>query len=125
MPAIAKVFTTGRREAVRVPKDYRFDCNEVAVERDADKLVLTPKRRAQPDASGADDCRNAPVLDDQMVIPKDCRVPSGTSNAEASVARQQRLYCCRDARSPEGHAAHRERVVESRYGHQQHHAGSA
>jgi antitoxin VapB len=31
----AKIFTTGRSQAVRLPMAYRFDCNEVYIRRDA------------------------------------------------------------------------------------------
>lgn len=41
--AIAKVFTTGRSQAVRLPKAYRFDTAEVFVERQGDAVVLRPK----------------------------------------------------------------------------------
>lgn len=41
----AKVFETGRSQAVRIPKAYRFDCDEVLVERDGNRLILTPKPR--------------------------------------------------------------------------------
>jgi hypothetical protein len=40
--ATAKVFTTGRGPAVRIPKKYRFACEEVLIERDDDRLILTP-----------------------------------------------------------------------------------
>ncbi len=43
--ATAKVFATGRSQAVRIPKAYRFDCDEVRVEQDGDRLILTPKPR--------------------------------------------------------------------------------
>ena len=43
--ATAKVFESGRSQAVRIPKDFRFDCEEVLVERDGPRLVLTPKPR--------------------------------------------------------------------------------
>lgn len=43
--ATAKVFETGRSQAVRIPKAYRFDCDEVLVEQDGDRLILTPKPR--------------------------------------------------------------------------------
>jgi antitoxin VapB len=42
--ATAKVFMTGRSQAVRLPKDYRLECDEVIVERRGRQLVLTPKR---------------------------------------------------------------------------------
>lgn len=40
----AKVFMTGRSQAVRLPKAYRFDSDEVLIERRPDgALVLRPK----------------------------------------------------------------------------------
>ncbi|MGH8454505.1 MAG: antitoxin [Nevskiales bacterium] len=44
MSTTAKVFMTGRSQAVRLPKAYRLDCDEVIVERRGEKLVLTPKQ---------------------------------------------------------------------------------
>jgi len=41
----AKIFDTGRSQAVRIPKAYRFDCDEVLVHRDGNRLILTPKPR--------------------------------------------------------------------------------
>lgn len=43
--ATAKIFDTGRSQAVRIPKAYRFDCDEVLVRRDGNRLILTPKPR--------------------------------------------------------------------------------
>ena len=39
----AKIFTTGRSQAVRLPKAYRFDTAEVFIERKGDVVVLRPK----------------------------------------------------------------------------------
>ena len=40
----AKVFMTGRSQAVRLPKAYRFDADEVLIERQSDgALLLRPK----------------------------------------------------------------------------------
>ena len=48
-PKRAKVFWTGRSQAVRLPKDYRFDGDEVAIRRDGDAVVLEPiEKRAWP-----------------------------------------------------------------------------
>ena len=38
--AIAKVFMNGRSQAVRLPKEFRFDTDEVTVERQADGAVV-------------------------------------------------------------------------------------
>lgn len=39
----AKLFTNGRSQAVRLPKDYRFEGNEVMVTRLGAAVVLLPK----------------------------------------------------------------------------------
>ena len=43
--ATAKVFTTGRSQAIRIPKAYRFTCDEVLIERDGERVILTPRPR--------------------------------------------------------------------------------
>ncbi|MBC7618134.1 MAG: AbrB/MazE/SpoVT family DNA-binding domain-containing protein [Candidatus Saccharibacteria bacterium] len=42
-PTTAKVFTTGRSQAVRLPKAFRFDTAEVTIEKVGDAVVLRPK----------------------------------------------------------------------------------
>lgn len=39
----AKLFKNGRSQAVRLPKDFRFDGEEVYVRREGDSVVLSPK----------------------------------------------------------------------------------
>jgi antitoxin VapB len=39
----AKVFTNGRSQAVRLPKEYRFDCNDVYVKKLGNIVLLIPK----------------------------------------------------------------------------------
>lgn len=39
----AKVFTTGRSQAVRLPKAFRFDTSEVTIERQGNAVILRPK----------------------------------------------------------------------------------
>lgn len=45
MPAIAKLFTTGRSQAVRLPKQFRFEGSEVFIRRDPNtgEVVLSAK----------------------------------------------------------------------------------
>lgn len=40
----AKIFTTGRSQAVRLPKAYRFDTAEVFIEKVGNSVILRPKR---------------------------------------------------------------------------------
>ncbi len=44
MPKLAKVFRSGNSQAVRLPKDFRFDVEEVEVSREGDALVLRPRQ---------------------------------------------------------------------------------
>jgi antitoxin VapB len=40
--ATAKVFTTGRSQAVRLPKAFRFDSDEVSIEKVGNAVILRP-----------------------------------------------------------------------------------
>lgn len=39
----AKVFMSGRSQAVRLPQEFRFDCAEVAIRREGRHLILSPR----------------------------------------------------------------------------------
>ena len=41
----AKVFVTGRSQAVRLPKEYRFDADEVCITRMGELVILYPKNK--------------------------------------------------------------------------------
>lgn len=40
----ARVFTTGRSQAVRLPKEFRFDTDTVLVHREGSSVILEPAR---------------------------------------------------------------------------------
>ena len=42
MTDMAKIFWTGRSQAVRLPKEFRFEGKEVRIRRDGDKVILEP-----------------------------------------------------------------------------------
>ncbi|MFO1157746.1 MAG: type II toxin-antitoxin system VapB family antitoxin [Reyranellaceae bacterium] len=44
MPQFAKVFRSGNSQAVRLPKEFRFDVEEVEVSREGDAVILRPRR---------------------------------------------------------------------------------
>ena len=44
---LAKIFMTGRSQAVRLPKAYRFDADEVLIERQPDGSVRRRKGRTK------------------------------------------------------------------------------
>ena len=39
---MAKVFWSGRSQAIRLPKQYRLSCREVSIHREGSKLVIEP-----------------------------------------------------------------------------------
>ena len=43
----AKIFTTGRSQAVRLPKAFRFNTAEVTIERQGDAVILRPKLQSK------------------------------------------------------------------------------
>jgi antitoxin VapB len=43
---IAKIFRHGNSQAVRLPKDFRFDATEVVIEKAGDVVLLIPKRHS-------------------------------------------------------------------------------
>lgn len=42
MTQVAKIFKSGNSQAVRLPKEFRFDVNEVEVSREGDAIILRP-----------------------------------------------------------------------------------
>jgi len=42
MNDMAKVFWSGRSQAVRLPKEYRFEGKEVRIRREGQKVILEP-----------------------------------------------------------------------------------
>ena len=42
----AKIFTNGRSQAVRLPKEYRFEGDEVNINKIGEAVILTPKTKS-------------------------------------------------------------------------------
>src|SRR2546425_10872555 len=48
-PALAKIFKNGRSQAVRLPREFRFEGREVNIRREGDAVILEPiTRRTWP-----------------------------------------------------------------------------
>ena len=43
MPRTAKVFMTNRSQAVRLPKDFQFDTDEVLIRKVGNDVILSPR----------------------------------------------------------------------------------
>jgi antitoxin VapB len=44
--ATARIFKSGRNQALRLPKAFNFDTSEVYIEREGNKIILSPKPTA-------------------------------------------------------------------------------
>lgn len=46
---IARIFTNGNSQAVRLPKEFRFEDDEVVIKKVGNAVILLPKRYARKD----------------------------------------------------------------------------
>jgi antitoxin VapB len=68
--ARAKIFANGRSQAVRLPREFRFDGKEVAIRREGKAVVLEPVAKRQwPDGYWQRMDRHAKDLDVGRVVP--------------------------------------------------------
>ncbi len=58
----ASVFKNGANRAIRIPKAFEFDADEVQIERDGDRLIITPIFK--PKMSWAEFAKLPPLSDD-------------------------------------------------------------
>jgi len=71
MTILAKVFQNGRSQAVRLPKECRFDTDEVFIEKVGNSLILTPKTEEKWDKffDSLDDIDTSDFMDDVKQLP--------------------------------------------------------
>ena len=55
MTRTAKLFTTGRSQAVRLPKEFRFDGDEVYIRREGDQVILSARPESWEDFFGSEE----------------------------------------------------------------------
>lgn len=47
MESMAKLFKNGRSQAVRLPKEFRFEGTEVKISKQGEKVILEPVKKSQ------------------------------------------------------------------------------
>jgi len=67
---IAKVFMNGRSQAVRLPKEFRFDTDEVFVSKRGENIVISAKKPTWDEFFDA-----KPVFDDEFLADRDDSEP--------------------------------------------------
>jgi antitoxin VapB len=64
MSKVAKVFKSGNSQAVRLPKEFRFNVEEVEVSREGDAIILRPHAESRQDWSSLRSALKRGVSDD-------------------------------------------------------------
>jgi antitoxin VapB len=62
----AKVFMNGRSQALRLPKEFRFDTDEVYIIKQGDNLIISPKRPTWDDFFATPSAFDDDFLDDRQ-----------------------------------------------------------
>ncbi len=110
MPArTAKLFTTGRSQAVRLPIEFRFEGKEVFIRRDPRTGDVILSRKPEPWAGGFELYSNESVPDDFMgrTIAGSRRrtvIPSMARLSERLSARHQHRESCHQRRPAGNHS---------------------
>jgi antitoxin VapB len=65
----AKIFMNGRSQAVRLPKECRFDCDEVYVEKQGDKVIISAVKPGWDEFFDADSAFGDDFLSDRDDLP--------------------------------------------------------
>jgi len=65
----AKIFMNGRSQAVRLPKECRFDCDEVYVEKQGDKVIISAVRPGWDEFFDAASVFGSDFLSDREYLP--------------------------------------------------------
>lgn len=65
-PRIAKVFMNGRSQAVRLPKEYRFDNDEVYITKQGSSVIITEKKPSWDEFFDAESAFADDFLNDRL-----------------------------------------------------------
>jgi antitoxin VapB len=75
MSKVAKLFSNGRSQAVRLPAEFRFPGKEVYIERQGDVVILRPKPEGWEDFFARPSAVPADFLVDRQDLPLQEREP--------------------------------------------------
>ena len=68
MSKTAKLFTTGRSQAVRLPKAFRFEGSEVFIRQEGDHVILSPKPESWEDFFASKDRPTADFVAERVDV---------------------------------------------------------
>ena len=65
----AKIFKNGRSQAVRLPKEFRFDVEEVFIRKVGDQVILSPKPDSWRDFFLSNEKADPDFMTDRVDLP--------------------------------------------------------
>ncbi len=65
---IAKIFMNGRSQAVRLPKEYRFDTDEVYITKQGSSIIITEKKPTWDEFFDSESAFDSDFLKDRLDI---------------------------------------------------------
>ncbi len=65
---IAKIFMNGRSQAVRLPKEYRFDTDEVYITKQGSSIIITEKKPTWDEFFDSESVFDSDFLKDRLDI---------------------------------------------------------
>jgi antitoxin VapB len=75
MSRIAKLFTSGGSQAVRLPVEFRFEGKEVFISRDGERIVLSPKPDSWAEYLASGPRATSDFMEDVTELPAQEREP--------------------------------------------------
>ncbi len=72
-PRTAKIFMNGRSQAVRLPKEYRFDTDEVYITKQGSNVIITAKKPTWDDFFDTSPAFGDDFLADRVDTPPQAR----------------------------------------------------
>jgi len=69
MTQTAKIFTTGRSQAVRLPKAFRFEGKEVFIRKEGNKVILSEKPDSWDDFFNSDEQVTKDFMAERVDLP--------------------------------------------------------
>ena len=69
MPQTAKIFTTGRSQAVRLPKAFRFEGKEVFIRKEGGNVILSEKPESWDDFFNSPLQVSADFMEERIDLP--------------------------------------------------------
>ncbi len=69
----AKLFMNGRSQAVRLPKNFRFDGDEVLIRKEGDTIILSPKPQSWENFFKSTPLPTEDFMDDRIDLPPEKR----------------------------------------------------